>query len=931
MRRLFAHRQLNDKLRKSDARYRTVLDAAFDAIVTITSDGIVRWFNRGAERIFGHRAEEVIGQPVTLLMPKRYRELCVAGLHRYLQTGEAHVVGGTTELVGLRKDGSEFPMEMSLGETLGEGERLFTGVIRDVTERKKAEKAIKESEERFRSLVQNTSDIITILEADGTVRYISPAVERVTGYKPDEQIGINAFGSVHPDDRDRALSIFAEVLEKRGLHPPLEFRVPHKDGSWRYVEHIVNNLLGEPAVRGVVVISRDVTERKDAEDELRRLNESLEQRVAVRTERLQAALTKLEESERGLRESEQLYRTVVEQAAENIFLADTETRQFLEANAAFYRSLGYTEQELLRKTLYDIVAHDKESVDDNIRQILEKGHHVIGERRYRRKDSSLVDVEVSASLISYRGREAMCIVAHDISERKRTERALIESERRFRQLFENSVDALFVHDEQGHFVDCNAEACRALGYSREELLKLSVAHVATHLISEEVRQEKKGETLWERAMRGEPGRIVGFDENELRCKDGSTFPVEVGVGAIEYGGRRMIFASARDISARKRAEDALRESETKYRTLVEQIPMVTYIKELDVGEPEWNMIYVSPQVQELLGYSPEEYTSKPKIWEDLLHPDDRERVLAEDVRTEKTGEPFKVQYRIFTRNGKVAWIRDEAILVRDGEGSPLFWQGVMYDITDQKRAEEEVRGLNEELEQRVRQRTAQLEAFNSELEAFSYSISHDLRAPLRAIDGFSQILLEDYEDKLDAEGKSYLRRVSAASRRMGQLIDDLLDLSRMTRGQMRRERVNLSALAQAIVEEFRNTQPEHEVEVIVQEGLVANGDGSLLRAVLENLLGNAWKFTKNQPHPKIEFGLLENEDTPTYYVRDNGVGFDMAYADKLFGAFQRLHSLSEYEGTGIGLATVQRIIYRHGGRVWAKGEVAKGATFHFTL
>src|ERR671911_2787064 len=217
MRRLFAHRQRDQELRKSAARYRTVLDTAFDAIVTITSDGVVRWFNRGAERIFGYRAEEVIRQSVTLLMPERYRELCVAGLHRYLRTGEARVVGGTTELVGLRKDGSEFPMEMTLAETLEEGERLFTGVIRDVTERKKLEKDIRESEERFRSLVQNTSDIITILEADGTVRYISPALERMTGHKPEEQIGTKAFASVHPDDRERALGIFAEVLKTPGL------------------------------------------------------------------------------------------------------------------------------------------------------------------------------------------------------------------------------------------------------------------------------------------------------------------------------------------------------------------------------------------------------------------------------------------------------------------------------------------------------------------------------------------------------------------------------------------------------------------------------------------------------------------------------------------------------------------------------------------
>src|SRR5918994_2445180 len=395
MRRHTAHRQLGDELRKSEARYRTVLDTAFDAIVTITPDGIVRWFNRGAERIFGHRAEEVVGQPVTLLMPERYRERCVAGLHRYLRTGEARVVGGTTELVGLRKDGSEFPIEMSLGETYEDGERMFTGVIRDVTERKRAESALRESEqrfrgsferaatgmalvgtdgrflrvnrslceilgyperellgktfqelthpddlefdlehlrrllagevrtyqtekrylhqdghvvwallsvsvvhdeedeplyfvsqiqdvserkkfekriieseERFRSLVQNSSDIITILGADGTVLYVSPAVERVTGYRPEEQVGTNAFGSVHPDDREQALNTFAEVLKRPGLHPPLEFRVAHKDGSWRYLEHVVNNLLDDPAVRGVVVNSWDVTERKALVEQL---------------------------------------------------------------------------------------------------------------------------------------------------------------------------------------------------------------------------------------------------------------------------------------------------------------------------------------------------------------------------------------------------------------------------------------------------------------------------------------------------------------------------------------------------------------------------------------------------------------------------------------------------------------------------------------
>jgi light-regulated signal transduction histidine kinase (bacteriophytochrome) len=239
--------------------------------------------------------------------------------------------------------------------------------------------------------------------------------------------------------------------------------------------------------------------------------------------------------------------------------------------------------------------------------------------------------------------------------------------------------------------------------------------------------------------------------------------------------------------------------------------------------------------------------------------------------------------------------------------------------------------LNEELEQRVIDRTTQLEAANKELEAFSYSVSHDLRAPLRSIDGFSQALLEEYQEKLDDTGKGYLERVRKATQKMGFLIDDLLKLSRVTRSEFNLEAVDLSEMVHAIAAANQRNQPDRTVDVIVQEGLSVRGDPYLLRIALTNLMDNAWKFTGKEAEPRIEFGAAVEDGVTLYFIRDNGVGFDMAYADKLFGAFQRLHTLQEFPGTGIGLATVKRIINRHDGHIWAEGEIGNGATFYFTL
>jgi len=272
-------------------------------------------------------------------------------------------------------------------------------------------------------------------------------------------------------------------------------------------------------------------------------------------------------------------------------------------------------------------------------------------------------------------------------------------------------------------------------------------------------------------------------------------------------------------------------------------------------------------------------------------------------------------------DGRLIDVLYNASVYKDERGNPLGIVAAARDVTAQKQAERE-----------IQRRTAELQAANQELEAFSYSVSHDLRAPLRAIDGFSLALVEDYGDQLDDTARNYLDRARAATQRMGHLIDDMLALSQITRAEMRHQTINLSDMATEVFTELQKNDPDRKVEWKVQPGLKAEGDASLLRIVLDNLLGNAWKYTGRQAQPQIEFGQVTDSDgTREYFVRDNGAGFDMAYAGKLFGAFQRLHSAADFSGTGVGLATVQRVIHRHGGKVRGEGKPGEGATFYFSL
>jgi PAS domain S-box-containing protein len=348
----------------------------------------------------------------------------------------------------------------------------------------------------------------------------------------------------------------------------------------------------------------------------------------------------------------------------------------------------------------------------------------------------------------------------------------------------------------------------------------------------------------------------------------------------------------------------------------------------------------SPRYYTMLGFDPYEFPENYESWRSLVHPDDVERIERELQAHIEKNTGYALEIRMRTKSGDWRWILTRGLVVgRDAESRPVRMVGTHADITERKRAEEEIHRLNVELEQRVHNRTVQLEAANQELEAFAYSVSHDLRSPLRGIDGYSRVLLEDYRDKLDEDGRFVLRQVRASTQEMGRLIDDLLEFSRLGRREIKTGKVDLQDLFRRTYAEMQKGYPDRRLEFKLKELFLVSGDPAMLQVAVRNLLDNAVKFTRPRETGVIEVGSFSStaaeregkQRWATCFIRDNGVGFDMQYADKLFQVFQRLHRAEEFEGTGIGLALVRRIIERHGGRVWTEAKNGEGATFYFTL
>jgi PAS domain S-box-containing protein len=886
---------ITDRKRSAEQyiRLAAIVESSEDSIIGTDMNGVITSWNQGAERMFGYRAEEMIGRNKAILVPtdSLYQladELKIAQSGKQVQHTEAERI---------KKDKTTVTVSVTTS-LIKDYDGKVTGVsfiARDITEKKLADAALQESRAQMATIVENLDEGVVVADLKGNLLHINPSALKMYGFDTidkffnDSARFYEIFELSTMDGRVVELDGWplAQVLGNKILQD-LEMGLCNRETGWArvfsYTGSLVHDSKGDPLL--AVITIRDITERKKAEDELKN--------------------------------NEHRFRALIEHGSDSISLIDKDNK-ILYLSPSVKTVEGYEPEELLGHSgIEHTHPDDLPFVQKVVDEMLENpGTPIPVTWRRQHKNGNWMWLEgVATNLLDDPAIGAIVTNYRDITERRAAEEELRESEERYRLLFENNPFPMWVYDlETLKFLAVNDAAILSYGYSRAEFMAMTI---------KDIRPDEDLPALLENIAQPHE-RIDGPDIWRHRKKNGAVISVEVTSHELVFVGRLSRLVLVNDVTERKFAEQKLQESQKQFRELTESLPQLVWTCRGEDGSCD----YVSPQWLYYTGLPMERHLGFG--WVDQVHPEDREGAVATWNRSVLLAKVYDTEFRIRRRDGNYRWFKTRAIPFKDKDGKILKWIGTNTDIEDSRRAGEEIRELNETLEQRVADRTLELEAANKELESFSYSVSHDLRAPLRAIDGFSQALLEDYMEKLDDDGKNHLMRVRAGSQRMANLIDDMLALSRLTRAEMIRKTVDLSKLTREISDQLYESAPHREVVFHIQSDVEAFGDERLLRIALENLLGNAWKFTSKCERSEISFGRFTDSGKTEYFIRDNGAGFDMAYADKLFGAFQRLHSNNEFEGTGIGLATVQRIIHRHGGRIRAESKVGEGTTFYFML
>ncbi|HEY5405669.1 MAG TPA: PAS domain S-box protein [Ginsengibacter sp.] len=999
-----------DSFRKSEKDFHSLVNSVRDyAIFMLDIDGKVTTWNSGAETIKGYKSEEIIGKSIEVFYTPEQKALDEPkrNLKKALEYGHYE-----TEGYRVRKDGSRFYANVVFTPLYEDGQLYgYAKVTKDITEKRKSEDTI-----RFlATITDNIQDPVIATDDNFFITSWNGGAEKLFGWKAKEVLG-----------KSSAEILKADVTSERRQDILDEFA---KNDFW-HGEVIYHSRSGVPVIalatlshlkdaggviNGNLILVRNITTRKKAEQELSKLNVDLEQRIMERTEQIQR--------------SEKQYRYLFENNPMPMFIMDLKTYQFLDVNKIAVVQYGYSRKEFLSISALDIRPEEDIELFKRLDFTFnsDAAEYNKGIWKHRKKDGAIITAEVIVHEILYEGAEARLILANDITEQKKAEEKLINSEKQFRHTLDSMLEGAQIIGFDWRYIYVNESMTRHGKYSKEEMIGYTVMEKYPGIEHTEIFK------IYQRCFKE---RIPFHLENEFLFPDKTMGWFELSFQPVPEG----IFILSVDITDRKKAEEKLASSELRFRSLIENSA-----EGIALTDEFSNIIYRSPASEKITGKSPlnnslarthredlesikskfSESLSNPAVpitfqgrflhaeghyfWmegtltnllhadgvnaivanyrditerkklEDLLHKANtlariggweidmiNKTVYWSDITKEiheteynyvpdlasginfykegkgrnlitkklndaiELGKSWDIELQIITAKNNEKWVRTigETEFVN---GKCVRIYGSFQDINHRKKVEEKIRNLNIELEERVEKRTEQLQKSAEEMEAFSYSVSHDLRAPLRGIIGFANILEEDYGSKLDNEAKRIISVIKKNTSKMGHLIDDLLSFSRTGRLELIKTKIDSEKIIKEIIADVAANGHHKKIEWHVHSLPLINADLNTINQVWINLISNAVKYSGNTINPKIEIGSNAKNGTVTFFVKDNGVGFDEKYKGKLFKVFQRLHTTEEFEGTGIGLAIVDKIIAKHGGNVWAEADLNKGATFYFSL
>lgn len=758
----------------------------------------------------------------------------------------------------------------------------LSGTVQGTPGRKLSDEAGRASEAQFRLLMDAMPQIVWMMRPDGQATYFNQRWLDYSGWSLKDSLGHGWIGLVHPDD---SLRVSRLLMQACGSGEPceIEYRLRRADGVYRW-------MLGRTAAQSDAAgrttqwlgTLTDIDELKQAKELLEK-NLSMN-RIAGRVAHLGGWVIELPEH------------TLI-WSDENCLIHDTPPGY----QPTLEEGIGYFFPEhrpMVARYVQDCAQHGIP-----YEFVLPK-RTATGRRIWVRSIGEAVRDE-AGKIVSIQG------AFQDISEQKEAEARMLALEARLTTTLENITDGFCLIDKDWKFTFMNGQAQRMLKRCPEDLLGKTLWQEFPEAVGTRVERECR--------LAMQEQRTIRLETFYLPLKTWFHFhiyPTEAGL-AVYF----------QDITQRRTEQAQLRLLETAVSRLND---MVVIMEAEPFDASGRRIVFVNDAFERQTGYSRSDIIGKtPKLlWGANTCRPEVERILS----AMDNWQPVRAEVVIYTKAGKELWVETDIAPIANESGKFTHWVAVERDITERRQQQQEILSLNGELEERVLLRTAQLATATRELESFAYSVSHDLRSPLNTIHAFSQLLLKIDGEQISDKGKHYLDRIGVGVKQMGDLIEGLLALAQLSREQIKSEQVDLSNIARRIEQDCREREPQRQAQLRIQDGLSAQGDARLLSAVFQNLLGNAWKFTSRQSLAHIEVGSESGVDGDTvFFVKDNGAGFDMAFAHKLFGTFERLHSPGDFSGTGIGLATVKRIIERHGGRVWAESKLNEGARFFFTL